>query len=89
MLIVVSYDIKDDKRRNKIHKELKNYGQWVQYSVFECDLTKEEYLRLRHALNRLIDRSMNDSVRFYFLCDGCSGRVERIGVRGNLMHGPT
>lgn len=79
MFVVVSYDVKDDKRRARIHKELKNFGQWVQYSVFECDLTKEHYLRLRHRLNGLIDEDKGDSIRFYFLCDSCSGRIERIG----------
>ena len=39
MYFVVSYDISDDKRRTKIHNTLKSYGQRVQYSVFECDLT--------------------------------------------------
>ncbi|MEX0269390.1 CRISPR-associated endonuclease Cas2, partial [Leptolyngbyaceae cyanobacterium UHCC 1019] len=39
MHLVISYDISEDKRRTKIHKILKSYGQWMQFSVFECDLT--------------------------------------------------
>ncbi|MCA9742068.1 CRISPR-associated endonuclease Cas2, partial [candidate division KSB1 bacterium] len=38
MLLLVSYDIVDDKQRTKLAKRLQNYGQRVQYSVFECDL---------------------------------------------------
>ena len=41
MYLVVSYDIHDDKRRNSIHKVLKNFGERIQFSVFECDMTKE------------------------------------------------
>ncbi|WP_081980628.1 CRISPR-associated endonuclease Cas2 [Neosynechococcus sphagnicola] len=28
MYVVISYDIPEVKRRNKIHKVLKSYGQW-------------------------------------------------------------
>jgi CRISPR-associated protein Cas2 len=52
MNVVISYDISDDKRRTKIHSILKSYGQWVQYSIFECELTDTQYAKLR---SRLID----------------------------------
>ena len=78
MHVVVTYDVPEDKRRTKIHKALKSYGQWMQFSVFECVLTKAEYARLRNRLNALIEPT-EDSVRFYFLCECCQGKVERIG----------
>lgn len=78
MYIVISYDIRDDKRRNKIHKTLKNYGTWVQFSIFECSITEQNYLILKNKLNKLIDKD-EDSVRFYFLCAECQHKVERIG----------
>ncbi len=78
MYIVVSYDIREDRRRTKIHTILKSYGQWVQFSVFECDLTDPQYAKLRARLSKLIKPEL-DSVRFYFLCACCKGKVERIG----------
>lgn len=36
--MVVAYDVPSDKRRTRLHKQLKNYGDPVQYSVFECNL---------------------------------------------------
>ena len=78
MFIVISYDIKDDKRRNKVYKTLKNYGQHVQLSVFECDLKKVDYLRLRRKLEKII-KGEEDSIRFYFLCGKDVKRIERIG----------
>jgi len=78
MFVVVSYDISEDKKRTKIHKILKSYGQWMQYSIFECDLTQTQYAKLRSRLNRLIDPT-TDSIRFYFLCGCCQGKIERIG----------
>jgi CRISPR-associated protein Cas2 len=79
MYLVVSYDIHDDKRRNRIHKVLKNFGERIQFSVFECDLTKEQLLRMQHALERIIKEEDQDSVHFYHLCDGCQRKVDRIG----------
>jgi CRISPR-associated protein Cas2 len=78
MYIVVSYDISEDNRRTKIHKILKSYGQWMQYSVFECNLNATEYAKLRVRLSKLI-KPEQDSIRFYFLCSCCQGKVERIG----------
>lgn len=78
MFMVISYDVPDDKRRTKIHKILKSYGQWMQFSVFECDLTEAEYVKLRTRLAKAI-RPEQDSLRFYFLCKCCQDKVERIG----------
>ena len=79
MYLVVSYDIHDDKRRNRIHKVLKNFGERIQFSVFECDLTKEQLLHMQHALKRIIEEEDHDSVRFYHLCDSCQRKIDRIG----------
>ena len=61
------------------HKVLKNYGSWIQYSVFECDINKVDYLRLQNQLENLIDSNDDDSVRFYILCEDCKRKIERIG----------
>jgi CRISPR-associated protein Cas2 len=79
MYIVISYDIKDDSRRTKMHKALKNYGAWVQYSVFECELNRVEYLLLHHRLKKLLGAEEADSLRFYTLCEECRRKIERIG----------
>lgn len=78
MFFIVSYDIQDDRRRTKVMKTLKNYGQWVQYSVFECDLDEADYLKLRARLSKFISDE-EDSVRFYFLCEKDVRRIERLG----------
>ncbi|NJR39369.1 MAG: CRISPR-associated endonuclease Cas2 [Leptolyngbyaceae cyanobacterium CSU_1_4] len=78
MHLVISYDIPEDRRRTKIHKILKSYGQWMQYSVFECELSETQYAKLRSRLSQLI-KPDQDSIRFYFLCSCCKDKVERIG----------
>jgi len=79
MYIVVCYDIPDDRRRAKVCKTLKNFGEHVQYSVFECDLKTKDFQRMRKALQRLI-RPEEDNLRFFFLCEACVERVKAIGV---------
>jgi CRISPR-associated protein Cas2 len=78
MFVVVSYDIPEDKRRTKIHKILKSYGQWMQYSVFECDLNATQYAKLRSRLSKLI-KPEEDNIHFYMLCRCCQQKIERIG----------
>jgi CRISPR-associated protein Cas2 len=77
-LYVVAYDIPDDRRRTKVHKALSGYGQWTQYSLFECFLTEKQYIQLRQRLERILAPS-KDSVRFYPLCKTCRERAETVG----------
>ena len=75
---VISYDIKDNKRRNSIAQELKNHGKRVQYSVFECLLPNEKALKLIKKIERLID-SKQDSIRYYKLCETCRSKIMILG----------
>ena len=78
-LYVVAYDISDDKRRTKVHKVLQGFGQWTEFSLFECFLTKKELLQMRAKLDKHLDAS-NDRVRIYTLCDSCLTKVETVGI---------
>jgi len=77
-LTVVAYDIPSDRRRTKVHKILCGFGQWTQYSLFECYLTEKEYLALRGKLDDVLEVD-EDTVRFYPLCSACEKKVETIG----------
>ena len=81
MFLTVSYDIRDDGRRNKVYNELKNYGKRVQYSVFECDLDSAQMKELQGNLGKLINRRQ-DSIRYYILCKGCMEKVRIQGKKG-------
>lgn len=84
--VVVAYDIPDDRRRGKVAKVLEGYGERLQYSVFECRLTKVQYLRLRERLRELIVVD-EDAVSFYFLCAEDVDKIERMGGRRPLPEG--
>ncbi len=77
MKVIVSYDISDDKRRNKISRELLNWGKRVQYSVFECELEPEKIYRMKRRLEYILEDE--DSLRVYVLCADCSKKTEIYG----------
>lgn len=75
---VIAYDISSDRRRSKVHKVLSGFGQWTQFSVFECHLTAKQNVQLRDRLDKIL-RIDEDRVRFYPLCKDCMGKVETVG----------
>lgn len=76
---VVAYDIPDDKRRTKIHKILKGFGQWTEFSLFECFLTKKELLQMRAKLDKHLNPG-EDRVRIYVICESCLAKIETVGI---------
>lgn len=87
MLMLVTYDVstsdKHGKRRlRRVAKLCQDYGQRVQYSVFECQVDAAQWSLLRDRLLSEIDRK-KDSLRFYRLGVNWRGRVEHVGVRGS------
>ncbi len=76
---VMSYDIVPDKRRTKLAKLLEGFGTRVQRSVFECDLTAQQFTLLRRRLEKLVQPGEGDSLRIYRLCAGCVETVEILG----------
>lgn len=77
-LYIIAYDISNDKRRSKVHKALSGFGEWTQFSLFECFLTDKDLVQLRAKLDDSIDPE-HDSVRFYPICEGCQKSVQTIG----------
>lgn len=54
---IVTYDIREDDRRNRVFQTLRGYGDHIQYSVFRCDLSERERIVLRSELHPLIDHA--------------------------------
>ena len=74
-MIVVAYDISNDRRRTRLHKRLLDFGTPVQYSVFECLVSEKEMARLKRMVARTIKPRL-DHVRYYYLCKACQSRIE-------------
>ena len=85
MFVLVSYDVATpdkagQKRLRRVAKACKNYGQRVQYSIFECIVDPAQWATLRQRLIDEIDPEQ-DSLRFYFLGSNWKHRVEHIGAK--------
>ena len=85
MLVLVTYDVKTaspegDKRLRRVAKICKDYGQRVQYSVFECMVDPAQWIAFRQRLIDAIEES-EDSLRFYFLGSNWRKRVEHVGAK--------
>lgn len=78
-MYLICYDISSNRRREKISKELKNYGQRIQYSVFRCDISRQRLLELYKKLLRLTDGMEEGSIVFYKVCAKCEEEKIQIG----------
>jgi len=79
MFRVISYDTPDDRRRNQIARTLKNFGERVQFSVFECLLDQKEFEDLMANLSKII-LAQEDSIRVYSFCSTCEKLVNILGL---------
>ena len=87
LFYVVIYDIPCDKRRRKVFNLLEGYGQWVQYSCFECVLSQDKFEELRRRLKKRVNLD-EDSVRFYPLSKHTRGQVETWGIGPSVREFP-
>ena len=74
MMVMLSYDITDNRTRSKFHRFLKEFGLNSQKSVFECLLDQEGITRIISFAKRIIDPK-TDSVRIYRICSRCCNKV--------------
>ncbi|MGN0945015.1 CRISPR-associated endonuclease Cas2 [Megasphaera sp.] len=65
-IVLIIYDITDNKTRNKMVACLEKYGVRVQKSAFEAYITKRKYQKLMQEAPFLIDTD-TDSLRIYLL----------------------
>ena len=85
MMVLVSYDVATTtpagrRRLRRIARICKDYGQRVQYSVFECLLDPAQWTSLRLRLLDIFDADA-DSLRFYYLGSNWQGGVEHHGAK--------
>ena len=93
MLVLVTYDVKTEglsgrRRLRRVARACLDFGQRVQYSVFECEVDPAQWTALRSRLIGEIDSDC-DSLRFYRLGAEGRKRVEHVGSKAALdLEGP-
>lgn len=85
MYILVTYDVQTTetegrRRLRRIAKTCENYGQRVQNSVFECELSEQEFLLLKSEIKKEMDES-EDSIRFYRMGNNYKDKIEHFGAK--------
>lgn len=85
MMVVVSYDVCTEdragaRRLRRIARVCKDFGQRVQFSVFECVVDPAQWTLMRQRLIEIIDED-RDSLRFYFMGANWKTRVEHVGAK--------
>lgn len=82
-MVVVSYDISNDKLRTKFAKYLSRFGHRLQYSVFEIDNSEKIVNNIVNDFKNKYEKSFSqeDSVIIFKLSSSCE--VLRFGYAKN------
>lgn len=85
MMVLVTYDVNTleeggKKRLRRVARACEDFGQRVQFSVFEIEVDPAQWAKLRARLEGVID-PRHDSLRFYFLGANWTRRVEHVGAK--------
>jgi CRISPR-associated protein Cas2 len=81
---LVCYDIANEKRLRRVFKICKNYGNHLQFSVFECDLNPTERIQLEKKLGEVMKLD-EDQALFVSLGPSEGGRPGDCGT-GPALH---
>ncbi len=86
-MLLITYDVNTQtpagrRRLRHVAKQCENFGQRVQYSVFECLVDPVQYADLRSRLEKIIDHD-KDSIRYYNLGKNWRRRVVHVGAKAS------
>jgi len=85
MMVLVSYDVSTTdpggaRRLRRLARACLDYGQRVQFSVFEIEADSAQWTILKARLMETID-PVQDSLRFYYLGRQWRSKVEHVGAK--------
>jgi CRISPR-associated protein Cas2 len=85
MLVLVTYDVsttegKGPARLRAVAKACRDFGQRVQFSVFEIEVDPAQWTRLKARLEGIINPEV-DSLRYYYLGSNWQRKVEHVGAK--------
>lgn len=79
-LYIIAYDIRCPKRWRRLFKLMEGSGAWLQYSIFQCRLSRRRLAEVRTAVEEIVHHT-EDHVVFLDLgpADQVDLRVTSIG----------
>lgn len=93
MLVLVTYDVNTleeggKKRLRRVAKACEDYGQRVQFSVFEIEVDPAQWTKLKARLEGVINPD-HDSLRYYYVGANWTRRIEHVGAKpATDLNGP-
>ncbi len=76
--MIVTYDISEPKRLVAVAKAMEDFGIRVQKSVFEAELNRPVFERMKRRVEEIVEPE-KDGVKYFPLCEKCAGTLEIIG----------
>lgn len=73
---LVCYDIANEKRLRRVFKICRNYGNHLQYSVFECDLNASERMEFEGKLSEVMN--LDEDQALFVSLGPAEGRGDRV-----------
>ncbi|MEX2375991.1 MAG: CRISPR-associated endonuclease Cas2 [Dehalococcoidia bacterium] len=93
MMVLVTYDVSTAEpggtgRLRRVAKACRNFGQRVQFSVFEIEVEPAQWVALKAHLEATVEPA-HDSLRYYYLGANWQRRVEHFGAKpASDLNGP-
>lgn len=78
-MLIVSYDIADDKLRTKFSKYLQRFGHRIQYSVFEIDNSNKLLSNIAADIENNFSKRFSDQDSVYIFKMSSSCEIVRYG----------
>lgn len=93
MMVLVTYDVNTTdaggaRRLRHVAKACRDFGQRVQFSVFEIEVDPAQWIALKARLEAII-KPDRDSLRYYHLGANWRRRVEHVGAKPAVDLGGT
>ena len=85
---LVCYDIREAGRLRRTHRTVLDFGYHLQYSVYVCDLSGSERVRLVDRLNDVIDRSVDSVIVFDLGMPDERSQARRVAQLGAVVEIP-
>lgn len=82
-MIILTYDIKDDRLRTRFSKFILSYGRRLQFSVYEINNSERVLKIVESEIKQNFERkfSQDDSVLIFRLSNSC--KIDRFGYAKN------
>jgi len=84
MYVIITYDITDDKRLNKVRKILRKYLYWTQLSTFEGEISEGKLSKCMAEVNNVIEIK-EDSVYVYKVENPKNLEKKVLGIEKSYM----